>query len=93
MKLNRKQVDNISYLILERLKEEGLVIFKAPEETVLERINRAITDDLRKEDDLDREVEGLIEEHSGSLAADGVDYRRVFNMIKHRLVRERDIIL
>ncbi len=93
MKLNRKQVDNISFLILERLKKEGLIIFKAPEETVLERINRAITDDLRKEEELDREVESLIEAHSGSLAADGVDYRKMFNMIKHRLVREREIIL
>ena len=93
MKLNKKQVEKISFLILERLKSEGLIIFKAPEETVLARINKAITDDLLREEELDREIDGLIEAHSGSLAADGVDYRKMFNMIKHRLVRERDLIL
>ncbi len=93
MKLNRRQVDKISSLILEGLKKEGLIIFKAPEETVLERINKAITDDLLREEALDREVDGLIEAHSGSLGSESVDYRKMFNMIKHRLVRERDIIL
>ncbi len=93
MKLTTTQIEAISTKILARLREKELIIFKADEATVLKRVERAITEDLRAEDQLDREVEALLESHSGSLKEDGVDYRKVFNMIKGKLVRERELII
>jgi hypothetical protein len=93
MKLTTTQIETISTKILARLKEKELIIFKIDEETVLKRVIRAITEDLRAEDRLDREVEAILESHSGSLNDDGIDYRKMFNMIKGKLVRERELII
>ena len=93
MRLTTTQIETISRLILSRLKERDLIIFKEDEETVYKRIIRAITEDLRAEDQLDREVEAILEKHSGSLEEDEIDYRKMFSMIKGKLVRERELII
>ncbi|MEE9543018.1 MAG: DUF507 family protein [Thermodesulfobacteriota bacterium] len=93
MRLTTTQIETISTLILTRLKEKDLIIFKDEEETVYKRVIRAITEDLRAEDQLDREVESILESHSGSLEDDGIDYRKMFSMIKGKLVRERELII
>ena len=93
MKLSREQIDHISSSILTRLKEKKLIIFKADEETVLDRIRTAITDDIMAEVALDREVEALIERHSESAGGERVDHRKMFSMIKNKLARERELIL
>ena len=93
MRLTTDQIETISGLILTRLKERELIIFKVVEETVYKRVVRAITEDLRAEDQLDREVESILETHSGTLQEDGIDYRKMFSMIKGKLVRERELII
>ena len=93
MRLTVEQVEKISGLILEGLKEKGLVTFKADEAKVLERVREIILGDLRAEDDLDREVERIIEAHSGEIDSGGLDYRKMFQMIKHKLARERGMVL
>ena len=93
MKLTRSQIDTISALILMRLKNKADMTMKADEETVLSAIRGAITEDIAAENSLDQEVEKLIKEHAQTMSAERMDERRVFNMIKAKLVRERDIIL
>ncbi len=93
MRLTTDQIETISGLILTRLKERELIIFKVDEETVYKRVVRSITEDLRAEDQLDREVESILETHSGTLEEDGIDYRKMFSMIKGKLVRERELII
>ncbi len=79
--------------MLASLKAKELLIFKAGEPRVLERITEAILADLRAEDALDREVEEMINSHSAGLGGQTIDHRKMFNMIKNKLVRERGIIL
>ncbi len=93
MRLTTTQIETISGLILTRLKDRDIIIFKEDEETVYKRIIRSITEDLRAEDQLDREVEAILEEHSGSLKEDDIDYRKMFSMVKGKLVRERELII
>lgn len=93
MKLTREQVEKLSTIVLERLKDKEMISFKAPEARVLERINEAILSDLRAEDALDREVEDLLKSHTGSLDSQRIDYRKMFSMIKNKLARERGIVL
>ena len=93
MKLTTDQVDKISSLILRTLKEKELIVFKAEEKTVLDRMREVFLEDLRAEDELDREVEGILSSHTGEIDSQRIDYRRMFNMIKGKLARERGIIL
>jgi hypothetical protein len=93
MRLTTTQIETISRLILARLKEKDLIVFKEDEDTVYKRVVRAITEDMRAEDQLDREVESILETHSGSLEEGGIDYRKMFSMVKGKLVRERELII
>ncbi len=93
MKLTIEQVDKISRIVVERLKEKDLVVFKAPENKVLERMHEIIMRDLKAEDDLDREVEEILKTHTGSMDNQKIDYRKMFSMIKGKLARERGIVL
>ncbi|MBI5561566.1 MAG: DUF507 family protein [Deltaproteobacteria bacterium] len=93
MKLAKEQIDKVSRLILDDLKDKKLIVLKAGERRVLERMSEAILTDLRAEDDLDREVERMLEAHSGAIASGKVDYKRMFTMIKTKLAKERGIVL
>lgn len=91
MKLSKEQVEKISALVMERLKDKDLVVFKAAEPKVLERVNEIILANLRAEDSLDKEVEEILKSHS--VEGQKIDYRKMFNMVKGKLARERGIIL
>jgi len=93
MKLTTEQVEKISKAVLASLKDKGLLVFKADEHRVLERIAEAILADLRAEDALDREVEEMISSHSDGLGGATIDHRKMFNMIKSKLVRERGLVI
>ncbi len=93
MRLTITQIDKIAALVMKKLSDEKLLVFKAAEEVVLKRIHTAILDDLKAEDELDREVEQLLKDHSAEIESGSVDYRRIFSMIKGKLVRERDLII
>ncbi len=93
MRLTKEQVQVISSLIFENLKKKQLVVFKTEEEVVMKRILEIFLSDLRAEDEFDREVEKLLETHSRELEGGDVNYRKMFNMVKTKLAKERDIIL
>ncbi|OGQ64623.1 MAG: hypothetical protein A3I81_11375 [Deltaproteobacteria bacterium RIFCSPLOWO2_02_FULL_55_12] len=78
---------------MDRLKERDLVVFKADERKVLERMVEIFLADLRAEDNLDREVEEILKSHAGAIDTQKIDYRKMFNMIKGKLARERGLVL
>jgi len=87
------KVEQIAALALKGLKDKGLVVFKTDEEIVLQRMVDAIVADLNAEDALDREVEAKLKSYSEEMDSGGVDYRKVFRMLKYKLARERGIVL
>ncbi len=93
MRLTTTQIDTIAARVMRKLIDEDLVVLKVDENVVLERIRAAILGDMKAEEELDREVEGLLRDHSAEIESGSVDYRRIFSMIKGKLVRERDLII
>ncbi len=93
MKLTIEQVEKITDMVLNKLREKDLIIYKADEAQVRTRMIDAFLDDLRDEDKLDQEVEKILSGHSDTINTERVDYRKMFNMIKGKLARERGIIL
>jgi hypothetical protein len=93
MKLSKEQAEKITALILAKLKERDLIIFKADEEMVLKKMQDVFIADLKAEDSLDREVEHILSTHAAAIDSQRLDYRKMFNMIKTKLARERGIVL
>lgn len=86
-------MEKVSRLILDRLKERDLIIFKVEEGVVLARIIDLFTKDLKAEDTLDREVEEIIKNYAGEIEKGRLDYRKMFNLIKNKLAKERGMVL
>ncbi len=93
MKLTAEQVEKIAGLILDALKEKGLITLKIEEHKALEKMKDVIIADLRAEDSLDREVEEILKGHANAIDSQRIDYRKMFNMIKGKLARERGIVI
>ena len=93
MRLTTIQIDKIAALVMKRLSDEKLIIFKADEAVVLKRMQTAILDDIKAEDELDKEVGQLLRAHSEEMESGSVDYRRIFSMIKRKLVEERGLTI
>ncbi len=93
MKLTEEQVETIVKKVVNNLKDKNLIIYKTDEKIVHNRMVEAFIANLRAEDRLDDEVKEMIESHSSEMDENQVDYRKMFNMIKNRLIRERDLII
>lgn len=95
MRLTREQVEKIATAVVAGLKDKGLITFKSGEHAVIEKIHHVVLENLRAEDDLDREVEEILKTHveKGAVNAGKVDYRRIFNMVKAKLAKERGVVI
>lgn len=93
MRLSKEQIEKISRIILDNLKAKGLIVFKAPEDAVFHRMVEIFLNDLKAEDNLDREVEEILKGHAREIEAGRMDYRKMFSLTKGKLAKERGIVI
>jgi hypothetical protein len=93
VRLRREEIDYIAWRIVRKLKESGDVVFVGSEEDLVARIRAAVVGDLQVEDELNREVDEILKAHQSEILRESVDYRRMFQLIKNKLARERGLIL
>ncbi len=93
MRLTQKLVDRISHRIANELLKSDLIIWEEPPEKLSVVINSIMTKDLMVEDQLNEEVKTLLEAKTQEYERSMMDYGRVFQMVKSKLVRERGLIL
>ncbi|MBC7419599.1 MAG: DUF507 family protein [Bdellovibrio sp.] len=92
MKLNASQIQRLSQKILDQWKSQNLITMRVEEKVVLKTIIDAITDDFRKEEQLDNDVKAMMDQMERE---HGSDFQRhkMFPMLKTKLAKERKIIL
>jgi hypothetical protein len=94
MRLKDDQITRLAERILIDLTEAELVRLKRERGRVLEGIARAIADDIRGEESLERDAELLLEKTLRSLGGGAdIDRHKMLRMIKEKLARERKIVL
>jgi len=93
VKLKDDQVARICRTILGRWKEKGLIRPKAADDLLLGKMVAVVLKDFRREEELDREVEALLDKHAREMADSQASSRVMFQKIKERLARERKIVL
>jgi len=93
LRLSDEQVRRICAAILARWKSKGLIRPKVQDDALLVRMTAEIHKDLRREEELDREAEALLEKHLGKIEGTEANSRILFQKIKDRLAKERDIVL
>ena len=93
MRLRREMIEYLSKKIVETLVEKEMIELETDKEKLQGRINQLITEDLLVEDKLNEEVRELLRKHMEEVYKGDVDYSKMFNMIKNKLVKERGLIL
>jgi len=75
------------------LLKKGFIEIHAPEEQVLKVLEELILDELMVEDRLNQEVREILKKYDAEIERGKLDYRRLFELTKQKLVKERNIIL
>lgn len=93
MRITQEMVSLIADKLVSSLLDEEFIIFTEEPSELKEILESIIIEDLQQEEKLNEEVKQIITSHSTEMDKENVDYRRMFQMVKKRLVRERDLVL
>jgi hypothetical protein len=93
MRIPKELVEKISKSIVQSLISKDLIIWDDRPEKLEAIVADIITDDLMVEDRLNEEVKMLLESRTEEYERGMMDFGRVFQMVKSKLVRERGLIL
>ena len=93
MRITKELTELLTKKIVKSLIDQDLIIWEETPEKLQAVINSIITEDLMVEDLLNEEVKTLLESKTQEYERDMMDYGRVFQMVKSKLVRERGLIL
>lgn len=93
MRVPKGWVSIIAKKIIESLTEKNLIKLKFQEDETINLLEQLIIDELTIEDRLDAEVRELLKKYDREIEKGRLDYRRLFEITKQKLVRERNIVL
>jgi len=93
MRIQKEMVEKIAKAVVHSLVEKDLIIWEDRVEKLESIVMDVIIDDLMVEDRLNDEVKLLLESKTEEFERSLMDFGRVFQMVKSKLVRERNLIL
>ncbi len=93
MRLSKEMINHLSLAIAENLERKGLARYEATKNAISAKIAAVITENMLAEDKLNAEVEKILSAHEAEIARGQMDYRKVFELTKQKLARERGMVL
>jgi hypothetical protein len=92
MRLNKNQIEHLSFVIVRNLNKDGKVLIE-DRARILDEVTALITEEFMKEDKLDQEVREILSKHIEKIRRENIEYQTMFRMIKTKLAKERNIVL
>jgi len=93
MRIPKSWVPILAKRITENLIAKEMVVLSVPEDKLLSKVEEIITEELMVEDRLNDEVRLILNKHTSDIERGRMDYRKLFDLTKQKLVRERNLIL
>ncbi len=93
MRLTKELIKHIADAITANLESKGMVGYDVPKDAVAAKISDVITANMLEEDKLNKDVEKLLSAHEAEIAKGQMDYRKVFELTKQKLAKDRGIVL
>ncbi|MEK6619033.1 MAG: DUF507 family protein [Nitrospirota bacterium] len=93
MKLSKERISLMAESLASRLHDEGHLELLGDKKTLAKALDQVITQELQVEDRLNVEVRELMKTYEAEIQRGGVDYQKMFTIIKNRLVKDRGLIL
>ena len=83
----------MSKRIVDTLYREELVVQDVDPKVLAKEVERIVLEELMVEDRVNDEVRKMLSEHEGQIDRGGYDYRKLFDLTKHKIIRDRGIIV
>jgi hypothetical protein len=93
MRIPKTWVPILSKKIIDNITSKNLVHPIVPAEKLLSAAEGLIFEELSMEDRLNDEVREFLKGHVSEIEKGHLDYRRLFELTKQKLVKERNIVL
>jgi hypothetical protein len=93
MRIPRSWIPPMAKRIVDTLLSEELIEPDIQKDKVIEEVEALITEELSVEDRLNEEVREILKKHELEIERGRLDYRKLFELTKQKLVKERNIIL
>ncbi len=93
MRIPRTWIPIIAKKIVDNLISKELIKPAVPIEKLLFETEELILNELSVEDRLNEEVRELLKRYTSEIEQNRMDYRKLFELTKQKLVKERKLIL
>jgi uncharacterized protein len=93
MRVPKSWVPILAKKIVDNLNQKKMVSPAVPMDKFIAKTEEIITEELMVEDRLHDEVRELLKKHAADIEKGRMDYRKLFDLTKHRLVKERNLVL
>jgi hypothetical protein len=93
MRLTKDLIQYLSTAVAANLESKGVVKYDVSKEVIASKIADVITADMMAEEKLNKDVEKLLSAHEDEIARGQMDYRKVFELTKQKLAKDRGIVL
>ena len=89
MRLKPEKIERLARAIYESLAKNKDVTLDPEKEKVVGLIIKMITDDMKEEQDIEREARERLDEHAGEIQRSGVSYDKVLQKAVQKVAQER----
>jgi len=93
MRISKEMIKHIADAIALNLEAKSLAKYDVPKDAISSKIAEVITADMMAEDKLNEDVKKLLTVHEAEIFKGQMDYRKVFELTKQKLAKERGIVL
>jgi hypothetical protein len=93
MRIPKGWITPLSKEIVEALCKKNLIELNISKEKFIETVYELVLDELMVEDRLNNEVRELLKKYDAEIEKNRLDYRKLFEITKQKLVRERNLVL
>jgi hypothetical protein len=93
MRIPKSWVPLIAKRIANNITKTDLVRSTVPFDKFISNIEEIILYELLVEDRLNEEVREILRKHESDIERGRIDYRKLFELTKHKLIKERNLVL
>ncbi|HXX54307.1 MAG TPA: DUF507 family protein [Thermodesulfovibrionales bacterium] len=93
MRIPKTWIPLIAKKVVDDLVAKELVRIKVSAEALTAETERLIMEELMIEDRINDEVREMLKKYTGEIEKGRLDYRRMFELTKKKIVQERGVIL
>ncbi len=93
MRVPKSWVPVIAKEILEELLTRNMIQLQVPKEKTAELLHELMLEELMVEARLNEEVREMLKKFDSEIAKGRLDYRKLFELTKQKLVKERNVVL